>query len=252
MNISWDAEKYTHDFSFVHEYGNALMDLIDFASVNSVIDLGCGNGALTAAFAERGLSVTGIDSSPELLSVARKNYPRIDFIEADATTFSVDEPVDLIFSNAVFHWIDKERQSDMLACVTHALKEGGQFVFEFGGKGNNAIIHSALDKAFSSHGYSYHMPFYFPSISEYSSLVENAGLEVLTALLFDRPTLLKGPDGLGDWIRMFVKTPFEGIPETEKDMIITDAVSSMRNELFSDGNWYADYVRIRMRAVKTR
>ena len=110
----------------------------------------------------------------------------------------------------------------------------------------------AVDKAFSSHGYSYHMPFYFPSISEYSSLVENAGLEVRTALLFDRPTLLKGPDGLGDWIRMFVKTPFEGIPETEKDMIITDAVSSMRNELFSDGNWYADYVRIRMRVVKTR
>ena len=250
MNIKWDADKYTKDFSFVHQYGNGVAELIDCEKGDALIDLGCGNGALTKALQEKGYRVTGIDSSEELLETARQKYPDIPFIQADATDFLVEEAVDAVFSNAVFHWIDREKQADMLACVHKALKGKGQFVFEFGGHGNNALIHSALGEVFSEHGYGYKMPFYFPTIGEYAALVERAGFLVKYAVLFDRPTELKGSDGLKEWIHMFVKTPFAIMDDAEGEEIICQAVERLRNALYREGRWYADYVRIRMKAVK--
>lgn len=251
MNINWDADKYTSDFSFVHQYGNSVMELINADKDSTVLDLGCGNGALSKALYDKGYLVKGIDASKELLDIARKNHPEIEFIQADATSFSLQEQVDVVFSNAVFHWIDKERQQDMLQCVHNSLKENGQFVFEFGGSGNNQLIHGALGKVFSEHKYHYHMPFYFPTISEYATLLEETGFCVRYAVLFDRPTELKGQDGLKDWINMFVKTPFSVVGnDDEKEAIIDKAVESLRDILYQEGKWYADYVRIRMKAVK--
>lgn len=251
MNIKWDADKYTADFSFVHQYGNGAMELIDSGEGSSVLDLGCGNGALSKALQEKGYAVKGLDASEELLGIARKNYPAIEFIQGEATAFILSEPVDVVFSNAVFHWINQERQQDMLKCVYNALKKNGQFVFEFGGHGNNQRIHGALKSVFSEYGYCYEMPFYFPTISEYAALLENTGFRVKYAALFDRPTELKGESGLKDWINMFVKTPFEIVDsEQEKEKITHKAIEALRNDLFIDGKWYADYVRIRMKAVR--
>lgn len=246
MNIKWDAKGYTDNFSFVHQYGGALLELVD--GDGTVLDLGCGNGALTKKLAERGMKAIGMDASAELLEIARQNYPELSFIFGDATDLTLPEPVDVVFSNAVFHWIDAAKQEAMLNCVYRALKPGGQFVFEFGGKGNNAMIHAALAKAFAKRGLDYAVPFYFPSIGEYAPMLERAGFRVEFARLFDRPTELKGEGGLADWIRMFVKVPFEGIEE--KNEIIREAVESLRGELYHGGKWYADYVRIRMKAVK--
>lgn len=251
MNIQWDAGKYTSDFSFVHQYGNGVTELIDAHKNSTILDLGCGNGALSKVLQDKGFIVTGIDASKELLDIAKKNYPDIEFMQADAVNFSLQEPVDVVFSNAVFHWIDKERQKDMLKCVYDALKEQGQFVFEFGGYGNNRLIHEALAKIFSEYKYTYKNPFYFPTIGEYSTLLENAGFLVRYAVLFDRMTELKGENGLKDWINMFVKVPFSVVEgEREKEEITDKAVENLRSILFRDGKWYADYVRIRIKAVK--
>ena len=251
MNIQWDANKYTEDFSFVHQYGNSVMELIDADKGSRVLDLGCGNGALTKALQDKGFRVTGLDASEELLGIAKGKYPAIEFLRGDAAGFTLSEPVDVVFSNAVFHWIDRDRQMDMLQCVHNALKKRGQFVFEFGGHGNNQKIHSALTKAFSDYGYCYEMPFYFPTVGEYAVLLEKAGFEVRFAALFDRLTGLKGESGLKDWIHMFVKTPFSIVKtEREKAEIVEQAVEALRNDLFLNGKWYADYVRIRMKAVR--
>lgn len=152
MNIEWDAKKYTSNFSFVHQYGSGAMELLDFSEIRSVIDLGCGNGALTKKLHDKGLSVIGIDASEDLLRIARADYPDIPFICADAADFRLEQPADAVFSNAVFHWIDRERQTAMLSCVYKALRKGGQLVFEFGGSGNNALIHEALRSEFEKEG----------------------------------------------------------------------------------------------------
>ena len=251
MNIKWDAETYTENFSFVHQYGAGVLELIDKGHAKAVLDLGCGNGALSGKLADLGFEVTGLDASKEQLDLAKKQYPDIHFIQADATAFQLESPVDVVFSNAVFHWIDREKQPDLLRCVHRVLKENGQFVFEFGGSGNNTLIHEALAKAFSEHGYAYQMPFYFPTIGEYATLLEAAGFQVRYATLFDRPTQLSGEEGLKDWIHMFVKTPFAVVKhESEREEIIGHAVDSLRGRLYRDKKWYADYVRLRMKAVK--
>ena len=251
MNIEWDAKGYAADFGFVPAYGTAVADLLDAPAGSRVLDLGCGNGSLTAELASREYDVVGLDASEAMLDLARSAHPDLRFIRGDATSFELEEPVDAVFSNAVLHWIDAERQPEALAHVAEALKPGGQFVFEMGGFGCAGTIHAALARAFERRGMAYKLPFFFPTVGEYAPLVEAAGMRVVLATLFDRPTPLKGEDGLADWIRMFDKKPFEGLDAGEANEIIAEAVAELEPALRRpDGVWTADYVRLRMRAVK--
>ena len=243
MNDKWDAVKYTNDFSFVHKYGNDLLQLIDIKKDMSVLDLGCGNGTLTKKMSDMGLNAIGLDSSEDLLEIAHELYPNIKFIKADATDFTLETKMDAVFSNAVFHWIVKRKQSKMLDCVYKSLNNGGQFVFEFGGYGNNALIHAALQKEFQARKLFYKLPFYFPTIGEYSQLLEKAGFMIVYATLFERKTELSGKDGLADWIKMFIKTPFEKVDDKIKNEIICSTVERLSKKLYLDSKWYADYVR---------
>lgn len=249
MNIQWNAKDYTQNFSFVHQYGSDLLSLIDGKGL-SVLDLGCGNGALTHQLQQAGFQAEGLDASPELLEIAGHNWPDLTFHLGDAADFQSADPYDVVFSNAVLHWIDVEKQDDMLQCVNRALKPGGQFVFELGGYGNNDLIHGGLERVFARRGLTYRKPFYFPTVGQYAARLERAGFKVTYATLFDRPTPLKGEDGLYDYMQMFIKTPFDLMEEAEKEAILRETVEALRDSLCRDGAWYSDYVRLRCKAVK--
>lgn len=249
-NISWDAADYKKNFSFVPAYGEAVISLITKQPGSSVADLGCGNGSLTEKIAARGYAVTGIDDSEEMLLLAEKEHPGQRFIRGNAVTFRLDEKVDVIFSNAVFHWIDEKDQQAMLSNICRNLKPGGELVCEFGGSGCAETVHGTLEQCFSERGLEYRRVFYFPTIGQYAPMLEKAGFKIGYAALFDRPTPQNGPDGLADWIRMFVKKPFEGMEEALKEEIISDTVSRLRDRLCQDGRWIIDYVRIQFRAVR--
>jgi trans-aconitate methyltransferase len=250
MNITWDEQCYESNFSFVHKYGEEVLDLIDVPSGSSVLDLGCGNGALTKALAERGYLTCGLDDSSQMIERARKAYPKLNFIKANAINFSLDFPVGAVFSNAVLHWIDKKNQPALIRSVARALVDGGQFVFECGGYGNTYEIHHALDLAFAKRGLTYITPQYYPTLAEYASMLEENGFLVTYATLFDRFTPLVGKDGVGDWIRLFVQEPFAGMEEALRNEIIQEASALTKPKLYIDGCWYADYVRLRMKAIK--
>lgn len=251
MNIQWNAGKYAQDFAFVPKYGEALLELLDRETVHTVLDLGCGGGALTEQLVQAGYDVCGMDADASQLKLARQRCPNVRFSQGDATDFSLETPVDAVFSNAVLHWIDRERQPDALRCISRALRAGGQFVFEMGGAGCGAQIHRALRRAFEGRGFAYHMPFYFPTIGEYAPLLEQAGLRVTYATLFDRPTPLKGEQGMESWIKMFVKEPFAAIPTAQAEEIIREALEVLRPSLYQNGVWTADYVRLRCKAIKS-
>lgn len=250
MNITWDEHHYESNFSFVHEYGEEVLALLDVEPGAHVLDLGCGNGALTKTLAMRGYRAQGLDDSAEMIAGARAAYPDLLFMRANAIDFTLDDPVDAIFSNAVLHWIGREDQSAVLASVARALKQGGQFVFECGGYGNAHLIHSALAGTFDKRGLSYRIPQYFPTIGEYATMLEAAGFKVVFATLFDRFTPLSGGDGLADWIRTFQQTAFAGMNDSAREEIIRETVDSVRSQLFVEGIWHADYVRLRMKAIK--
>ena len=248
MNIKWNAEGYTKDFQFVHKYVEDILNLIDAEKCMKILDLGCGNGALTRKIADMGVEAIGMDASMEMLNVAKSNYPELTFMQDNATKFTLDEPVDCIFSNAVFHWIDD--QDELVGSISESLKVNGQLVCEFGGKGCAETIHSALQKAFEKRGLKYKRTFYFPTIGEYAPILEKHGLKVLYATLFDRKTALIGEDGMKEWIKMFVTLPFESLDKVLTEEIIEEAVQELKPILYEDETWYADYVRIRIKAQK--
>lgn len=250
MNINWDAELYRKNFSFVSECGEAVLTLLNVKKGDRVIDLGCGNGALAQKLADMGADVLGIDASAEMIAIAKSEHPNLAFEKADALGFSADPPADAVFSNAVFHWIDAKDHPLLLSRINRALKPGGILACEFCGKGNNAAIHSALKKVFAGRGLDYECPFYFPSIGEYATLLERAGFKVEFASLFDRPTEQVGEGGLANWIRMFDKIPFEGVSAREEREIIEEAARELEGSLKMGGKWFADYVRIRIKASK--
>ena len=250
MNIHWDGKKYADDFNFVPQYGEAVLDLITLPKGSFAVDLGCGNGALTAKLAERGYDVLGIDDSAEMLELAARQHPGISFRKENALTFHLDRPADIIFSNAVFHWINEEDQQTMLNNIAGNIRTGGELVTEFGGYGCAASVHTALAQKFADRGLNYAFEFYFPTIGMYAPMLEAAGLRMEYAVLFDRPTPQKSNDGLADWIRMFNMRPFSGMDPTLQNEIIREAESDLRPVLFHDGHWFIDYVRIRIRAGK--
>lgn len=250
MNIDWNAKEYKDNFSFVPHYGEDVLNLIDAAPGALVVDLGCGNGGLMGALMERGYQVIGVDASADMLALAQERYPEVVLLHADACSFHLLEKADVIFSNAVLHWIDGDRQDELIQNIANQLVPGGQLVCEFGGKGCAEHVHAALEKIFASHGLNYRRAFYFPTVGEYAPMLERYGLQVRYAVLFDRPTPQQTENGLADWIRMFDKAPFEGVDEVLKEQIIEEAEKMMRPVLYHDGCWYIDYVRIRIKAVK--
>jgi len=250
MNIKWNADEYKSNFGFVYQYGEDVLNLINAEKDALVVDLGCGNGTLSKKLSDKGYRVLGIDASEDMLKIAKEQYPEIEFQLADARKFQMAEKADVIFSNAVLHWIDADQQEKLIQNISNQLKTGGQFVCEFGGKGCAETVHSTLEKCFSQHGLTYHRTFYFPTIGEYAPVLEKYGFKVEYAVLFDRPTEQKTKDGLANWIRMFVTAPFVGIDEETTEDIISQTVKELEGILYHDGKWYVDYVRIRFKAKK--
>ncbi|MCC3405670.1 MAG: methyltransferase domain-containing protein [Microcoleus sp. PH2017_10_PVI_O_A] len=249
---SWNTALYEEQHAFVWQYGESLLKLLAPKAGERIVDLGCGTGQLTAKIAESGAFVQGIDSSLAMISTAKSNYIDINFAVADGRNFHVEEPLDAVFSNAVLHWI-KEPDA-VINCVEKALKPGGRFVAEFGGKGNVGAIARALLSVLSEFGLKEPEslnPWYFPSIGEYALLLENHGFDVGYAVLFDRPTPLEGGSaGMVNWIEMFAGGFLSGLSPFVRSGAIDRVEECLRPALYRDGNWSADYRRIRVVAVK--
>lgn len=252
----WDANLYDAHHSFVWERARGLLELLAPQPGERVLDLGCGTGHLSAQISEMGARVVGIDSSAEMIAEARRKYPQVEFGVADARSFRFAEPFDAVFSNAVLHWV---READLvIEAAWKALRPGGRYVIEMGGKGNVRKIEVALTAAhqrFSSpspQGLGHDPnPWYYPSIGEYSRLLENQGFEISFATLFDRPTPLEnGEAGLRNWIRMFASTFLKDVPENHHEEFLAYIEDETRPALFRDGVWVADYRRLRVVAAK--
>src|SRR5579871_730934 len=182
----WDPAAYDSRHQYVFKFGASLINDLKPQPGERILDLGCGTGHLTHEIAQAGAVLLGIDKSAEMIEQASRNYPGLEFAVADATEYVAAQPFDAVFSNAVLHWI---RPPEAVArTVQLALKSGGRFVAELGGKGNTQSILDVVGRN----------DWYFPSIGEYASLLEQHRLEVVQAVLFDRPTPLEGEHGLRD------------------------------------------------------
>lgn len=247
----WNADLYDQKHAFVSDYGRELIDLLKPQKGEVVLDLGCGTGTLASEIAALGATVIGLDSSPEMIAKAQAQFPNLNFIISDGHDFHLNQKCDAVFSNAALHWM-KEPQK-VVSCIHKALKEGGRFIAEFGGKGNVQMIIQAINDSARELGFPLleeKLINYFPSVGEYASLSEAQSFEIREARLFDRLTPLEGPDGLRNWIRMFRGVCLGSLNEDQKNRLLSAIEDRARPKLFRNGVWFADYRRLRIVAIK--
>src|SRR5262249_35205431 len=134
-----------------------------------------------------------------------------------------------------------------IARIRAALKPGGRFIVEFGGKGNTEQIVAAMRRQAALFGINdLEIPWYYPGIAEYSSLLERHGFEGTFATLFDRPTPLEGGEGLRKWFEMFGRSLLDRLRGDQREACLVRLETELRPALYRDGAWFADYRRLRI------
>lgn len=250
-DVKWNTDLYNLQHNFVYKYGENVIEWLDPQVGEKILDVGCGTGQLTEIIHSSGAVVTGADASPEMIKRAKENYNDIEFFVKDATNFSFNSTFDAVFSNATLHWINKQKEA--LQCIYNVLRKGGRFVFEMGGKHNIDSIHSAIRNAMIEEKVEHKIPaelYYFPSVAEECALLEKVGFTVSDVMYFKRPTRLEGDDGMKLWIDQFCGFFFKDISNEMKEKITERTVQSLRKTNYENGNWNADYVRLRIKAIK--
>ena len=245
---TWDPEKYAKHCRFVSDLGAGVVELLAAKSGERILDLGCGDGALTLKLASAGCDVTGVDSSPAQVEAARRLGLKalVGKGEELGSMFEAGS-FDAVFSNAALHWM--KDADTVIERVARALKPAGRFVAEMGGHNCVQTIVAALVAELDRRGHdgSAANPWYFPTVEEYAGRLERRGFDVRYMALIPRPTPLPG-DVMG-WLTTFSGTFTGVLPEPERHDYLECVRRRLRPQLCdTDGKWTADYVRLRFDA----
>jgi len=246
--VRWDPALYAANAGFVPALGNAALALLAPQPGEAILDLGCGDGVLTAQIAAAGAVVEGIDADAAMIAASRARG--LEARVLDARKLEVAARYDAVFSNATLHWIRPPEA--VIRNVARALKPGGRFVGEFGGHGNVAAIRAALGATLAARGLAeIGRPEwqYYPAADEYAGLLAAAGFVVEVCEIVPRPTPL--PGSVSDWLRTFRGGFLEaaGVPEALQAEVIAETEARLAPCLRdSAGRWTADYVRLRFAA----
>jgi len=245
----WNAERYAKNARFVADMGQVVLDLLKPQAGERILDLGCGDGALTEKVVALGANVVGVDASEDMVSAARRRG--IDARVMDGCELKFETEFDGVFSNAAMHWM-KRAPDAVIAGVYRALKLGGRFAAEMGGHGGVAAITVALCAALQERGIENPaalIPWYFPTADEHRPRLERAGFSVEYIALVPRPTQL--PTGMRGWLETFAIPFMKSLPEKDGGDFLDEVTERLRPVLCdSQGRWTADYVRLRFLAKK--
>jgi trans-aconitate methyltransferase len=242
----WSARDYAANARFVADLGHDVLALLAPAPGEHILDLGCGDGALTKRLAEAGARVVGVDGSPDMVSAARALGLDAQIMDGQHLTF--EARFDAVFSNAALHWMPDG--AAVIAGVFRALKPGGRFVGEFGGHGNIAAIVTALNAALNARGFDAgRLRRWYPTAERYAAMLRAGGFTVECATLIPRPTFL--PTGIEGWLNTFAAPMLGDLPALDRAALLAEVGALLAPALRTDtGEWIADYVRLRFRAIK--
>ncbi|MFO1153114.1 MAG: methyltransferase domain-containing protein [Rhodospirillales bacterium] len=244
MAQTWDPDGYARNAGFVARLGKPLIERLAPRRGERILDLGCGDGVLTAALAETGATVVGVDASPEQVAAVRARG--LDARVMAAERLSFDGEFDAVFSNAALHWMTDA--DAVLAGVRRALVAGGRFVGEFGGHGNVAAIRVALAAVIAAHGADPEpQPWFFPTAAAWAERLRRHGFSADDMELYPRPTPL--PTGIDGWLETFATGWLERLVPEVRAAARDRVVRLLRPVLCDEaGGWTADYVRLRFSA----
>ncbi len=262
--MKWNPQDYAANSSAQLVWARELISRMSFAGTAAVLDVGCGDGKITAEFAQAlpGGYVLGVDSSPEFIAYASRHYPKarfasLQFEVMDARSLKINHRFDLIFSNAALHWVDDHPA--FLRGVAKHLCIGGRLVFSCGGAGNMSGIMAALDKVISSSAWQryfdgFRFPLHFHSPKHYLAWLPEANLTAVRCELVEKDMVHDGPEGLAGWIRTTWLPYTQRLPEELRVRFINDFVSRYLEDHPPDqsGRTHVRSLRLEVEAVKLR
>ena len=246
---TWNAAGYAVNAHFVPALGQPVVDLLQPRPGERILDLGCGDGALSEKLVALGAQVVGVDSSRDMIAAARRRG--IDARMMDIRALNFESEFDAVFSNAALHWV-KDDPDAPIAGAFRALKAGGRLVGEMGGHGCVGAITVALLATLERRGIrdaASWIPCYFPTADEFEVRLRRAGFVPQSVQLVPRPTPL--PTGMRGWLETFANPYCAAVLRDERDEFLEEVTALLKPVLCdSQGRWTADYIRLRFAAMK--
>lgn len=256
--MQWNPHDYAKNSDAQLQWAKELRSRLHLNGSEVVLDVGCGDGKITADFAEALPSgqVVGIDSSPEMIAYASETYSarsNLSFACMDARSLTFSNQFDLIFSNAVLHWIDDHPA--FLKGASRALTPDGRLITSCGGAGNgndmiNAFAETAAQNPWRAYFPMFYNPYYFYDTAQYKPWLEAAKLKIDRLELVPKDTTHLGETGLAGWLRTSWLLLTQVVPELERDRFISAVTQTYlaKFPLDSTGLAHVHMVRLEVEA----
>jgi trans-aconitate methyltransferase len=261
--VKWNAEAYNESSHQQFKWGLELLDKLALKGSESLLDIGCGDGKLTIEIAKRvpDGNVVGIDNSEEMLSFARRNfpkdrYPNVDWQLMDAIEIDFNNEFDIAYSNAVLHWI-KDHVA-VLRGVKKSLKPNGKILFQMAGKGNALNAAQVLVDLISKEKWSKYFIYGVSSTlnyygtDDYHVWLKDLGFVEKRVELFPKDASFQGREGMRGNIKSVWMTFTDMIPEHLRDQFIEELIDGFDERSPKDelGNYHIDMMRLEVEAGK--
>ncbi len=261
MKYQWNAPDYEQHSSPQHQWARDVLRTIDFAGDECVLDIGCGDGKVTAelaALVSQG-SALGIDSSEAMIQYAHQRFPpsrfpNLQFKLEDATHLVHDNEFDLIMSFASLHWVWDHIA--VLNGIKRGLRPHGRAVLQFGGKGNAASLFGVTNEIITRERWrSYFVGFTeswaFYSVEEYVSFLVSVGLSAQRVELVPKDKVHHGKKELKGWLRSVFLPYTERLPGMLREDLIEEIASTYigRHPPDKEGLVHVQMIRLEVEAT---
>lgn len=258
----WNAQDYAQSSSAQAAWAQDLIVKLNLSGNETVLDVGCGDGKVTAEIARRlpdGF-VLGIDSSSEMVQFANAEnlesaIANLQFACMDARKIDSSRTFDVVFSNAVLHWVDDHPA--FLRGASQVLRSRGKLVTSCGGKGNAADVVSVFEAliqqpTWNPYFTNFQFPYFFYSADEYFDWLAESGLQSVRVDLVPKDMIHSGREGLAGWIRTTWMPYVHRVPEARREDLIEEFLKEYLNQhpLDRQGNSHVKMVRLEVEAIK--
>lgn len=257
MTYEFDGKKYEKASTHQKEWGTKLIAELSLVGNESVLDLGCGDGALTRQIAQllpEG-RVLGIDASRGMIDAAvAREQNNLKFCRLDIKDLDFGNEFDVVFSNAALHWIKDHRR--LLQNVQRALRAGGRLRFNFAGDGNCSYFFAAVREAMAQDEYrpffsDFEWPWYMPTVDAYQGLVASSGLQNIRVWGENADRFFPDARAMIRWLDQPSLVPFlehidASAKESFRDFVVRRMIENTRQ---ADGTCFETFRRINVSAT---
>jgi trans-aconitate methyltransferase len=229
---NWNAKDYENNSQAQQKWARELIPHLNLTGTEHILDLGCGDGKVTAELASlvSGGSVVGVDNSRQMIELAKEKYPQnqyfnLSFQVMDASHLTFTDSFDVVFSNAVLHWV--KNHQPVVEGLYKSLRLGGKILLRMGGKGDAEGITSVMNSVrgatkWAQYFTDFELPFTFLGVDDYHKLLKQAGFSIIRVELIPKDMTHEGKSGLEGWIRTTWLPYTQRIPEEKREIFIEE------------------------------